>query len=399
MRVCIDLSPLWSGSRFRGIGGYALQLARALEATAPPGVELLALVGRGLGHRVEPFTPAAPGATTAVDALAREAAAAGPPPAYKIFYAGRATIGLARLAQARPDVWHATDPRRAPFPPGARTVLTCHDLIPAVLGGPYLPPWLPRRARVRMDTRLYGRAQHVIAISSWTRTDLLTVAGVRPERTSVVLHGVDRARWSQWASEDDSGDAADDARVATVVPGERPFFVYVGGFDARKRVPELVDTFGRRAGALQESLVICGRTDRWEARAIRRAAARHGVEDRVVQAGYVSDEALASLYRRATAHVMPSIYEGFGLTALEAFACGCPVIAARASSVPEVTAGAARLVPPDDGDALGDALVAVARDPILRACMRTAGLARAAELTWARSAEATLAVYRQAAGA
>lgn len=389
MRVCIDLSPLWSGSRFRGIGGYALQLARALEALAPPDVELHALVGRGLGHRTVQLLPG----TT--DALAREAAAAGTPPAYKVFYAGRATLGLARLALLRPDVWHATDPRRAPFPPGARTVLTCHDLIPAVLSGAYLPPWTSRRSRVRMDARLYGRADHVVAISGWTRTDLLTVTGMRPDRATVVLHGVDRSRWHP--ADDERQDETDAARVAAIVPQGRPYFVYVGGFDVRKRVPELVEAFGRRAASYEEALVICGRTDRHEERAIRRAAELHRVEDRVIRAGYVPDDALASLYRRATAHVMPSIYEGFGLTPLEAFACGCPVVAARSSSIPEVTNGAARLVKPDDPDALADALVEVAQNPVLRACMRSAGLTRAADLSWERSASATLDVYRQTA--
>lgn len=104
------------------------------------------------------------------------------------------------------------------------------------------------------------------------------------------------------------------------------------------------------------------------------------------------------LYRSATALVYPSLYEGFGLPVLEAMASGTPVIASRAASIPEVLGDAGILVDPEDVRAWTDAIVRVVNDEHLRRSMTAAGIARAGEFTWARTARITLDVYRKAAG-
>jgi glycosyltransferase involved in cell wall biosynthesis len=113
--------------------------------------------------------------------------------------------------------------------------------------------------------------------------------------------------------------------------------------------------------------------------------------------GTVSDDQLLALYQEATALVYPSRYEGFGLPVLEAMACGTPVIASRAASMPEVLGEAGVLLDPDDTPGWAQAIANVVTDEGLRARMRTAGVARAREFTWARTARLTLAVYRQVA--
>src|SRR5262249_37368615 len=110
----------------------------------------------------------------------------------------------------------------------------------------------------------------------------------------------------------------------------------------------------------------------------------------------VDEAALPALYGSASVLLLPSRHEGFGLPALEAMAAGTPVIAARAGALPEVTAGAAELVDPDDEEGWIDAARQLVEDEALRRTRIAAGEARAAELTWDRTARETLALYRAA---
>jgi alpha-1,3-rhamnosyl/mannosyltransferase len=105
-----------------------------------------------------------------------------------------------------------------------------------------------------------------------------------------------------------------------------------------------------------------------------------------------------TLYRGAAALVYPSRYEGFGLPVLEAMACGTPVIASRAASIPEVLGDAGVLLDPDDEPGWAEAIARVVGDEWERGRMRMAGLTRAKAFTWARTASITLDVYRQVAG-
>jgi alpha-1,3-rhamnosyl/mannosyltransferase len=106
---------------------------------------------------------------------------------------------------------------------------------------------------------------------------------------------------------------------------------------------------------------------------------------------------LRALYQCASALVYPSMYEGFGLPLIEAMACGTPVIASSAASIPEVVGDAALILDPTDVRGWVDAIVRVLNDETLRGRLRSAGLARASHFTWRRTAELTLDVYRRAA--
>jgi glycosyltransferase involved in cell wall biosynthesis len=142
------------------------------------------------------------------------------------------------------------------------------------------------------------------------------------------------------------------------------------------------------------SLVLAG-VDRGVGEDLSRLAREGGMADAVVRLGSVDDDALGRLYREAAALVYPSRYEGFGLPVLEAMACGTPVIAARAGSIPEVLGDAGILLGPDDTSGWTAAMVGLLRDGEMAARMRAQGLARAAEFTWERTARMTADVYRR----
>lgn len=384
-KVCFDISTLSSGSRHRGIGMYALALAKAFAKMGRQqgDLDIYLALGRGLALRVAPL-PDDP-------ALIEAEALRGEPVPYNVYYALKQTVALARLTAAGVDLVHSTEPQGTCFPPRCRTIVTCHDIIPAVLGPPYQSRYTPAWVSAAVATARYRLPDHVIAISEHTRGDLERVTGIPSERVSVVHHGVDA---SVFRPEKGLNDAA---RVKAIA-GERQYFLYVGGFDSRKQVPELIAAFARTAGEFDGSLVIAGRIGRNEREPIERAVAASGAPERIVLAGFVSAEDLPALYRGAMAHVMPSTYEGFGMTVLEAFASGCPVIAARTSSVPEIAGDAALFVPPGDADALSEAIGRVGREEPLRRSLAERGLARAALFTWERCAAETLDVYRSVLG-
>src|SRR5262249_31314139 len=152
-----------------------------------------------------------------------------------------------------------------------------------------------------------------------------------------------------------------------------------------KNLPSLVHAFARIAPAEPDLRLVLAGGDGWGADAVRNAIATSGIATRVQRPGYLADDALTALFRQAVAVVYPSLEEGFGLPALEALACGTPLVSTRGSAVEELAGDAAVLVTPGDVDALADAIAAVVTNGELRARLRADGLARAATFTWERS--------------
>ncbi len=181
-----------------------------------------------------------------------------------------------------------------------------------------------------------------------------------------------------------------------------PFLLHVGDLHERRNLPLVVHAMleaQRRPGMPPLSLVLAG-VDRGVGERLRAYAQRGGVagRGRLSRPGDRRSQ-LLTLYRGAAALVYPSRYEGFGLPVLEAMACGTPVIASRAASIPEVLGDAGVLLDPDDEPGWAEAIAGSASATSgSSGRMRRPGLARAAEFTWARTASITLDVYRQLAG-
>lgn len=294
------------------------------------------------------------------------------------------------------DVLHSpanTGPLR--IPPAMTHVVTVHDvmfLLPPTRVGrsPSAYQRLGRRYRRAVAPRVAERAAAVITDSEHSLADVIKVLGVAAER----IHLVRPAAGSEFKVLE-----AEEVRrsLPPAVPAEARYALVLGAIDPRKNTALVLEAFARfhASGAHDHRLVLAG-LDRLAERALRRRASELGISSHVTPLGFVTPAELVALYNGASMFLYPSRYEGFGLPVLEAMACGTPVVASCATSIPEVAGSAALMVDPIDPDALVRAMRLVAEHEPTRRQLREAGLWRAAEFSWDRAARETVAVYESA---
>lgn len=296
-----------------------------------------------------------------------------------------ADVRGARRLSGRIDVFHSTDYRI----PRLRRTPVCATLFDAIPLSH--PEWANPRLRRLKNVVLRRSAQwadHVIAISQAMVPELVEQYGIDRQRITVTSLGVN-ARWFE--TESASRIAAVQSRYG-LKPG---YLLFVGTLQPRKNVERILKAFERLPAQTSDGrqLVIAGkagwRTD--ELVATLRAAAAGG---RVRWLDYVDANDLHALYQGAAGFIFPSLYEGFGLPVLEAFASGIPVVTSTTTSLPEVAGDAALLIDPTDVDALAEAMASIIDDSRLASRLRAAGFARARTFTWARCAAETVAVLR-----
>jgi glycosyltransferase involved in cell wall biosynthesis len=276
------------------------------------------------------------------------------------------------LARNPVDVLHLpawTVPRGLPVP----VVATFHDATPFRFASP--PEWW-RRRRARAMIRSLVNATLVQADSHYAKNELAATVGLTGVPVHVVHLGVG-------------------APFVPVEPTPTPHhLLYVGGTDPHKNLSLLMSMLALPGAESLPPLVVA--TSGPGAAAAAQQAQRLGVASRVVPVADVDDDALATLYRNALILLLPSQNEGFGLPALEAMACGCPVLAANRGALPEVTGGAAHLLEPSDPAVWLAEVQKLASEPQQRLRMGAAGVARARGFSWDRTARRLLVLYRTA---
>lgn len=246
-----------------------------------------------------------------------------------------------------------------------RNVLVMHDA--AVLREPDAYSRAYRTWHDCVGLAAARRAVAVVTVSEFSRRELIELAGIDPERIAVIAGGVGES----------FVPGADAAGAARRLGLHRPYVLTIATADARKNLAALAPA----AAALAErgiELVWAGDTRPYFTPGAGIAGVRH--------LGYVPERDLPGLYAGARAFVLPSRYEGFGLTCLEAMACGTPVVAADRAALPETCGDAALLVDPDDAGALTGAVLRAAEDEATRRELRQRGLRRAAGRSWERTA-------------
>jgi glycosyltransferase involved in cell wall biosynthesis len=372
MRIGLNALLCSSGQNYRrtGVSRYIDELIRHL-AHGPAQDELIAYVSRSLE----------PAGWDGVQ-LRRASVPVDKPPVRIGWEA--AVLPVATLRD-RLSVYHGTV-NTLPAGIRAATAVTVHDL--AFLHYPNQVTAKRYQYLKRMIRYSVGRADVVLVPSEATRTDVVEAFRVDPDRVIVTPLGVD-PRFKP-ASE----AAVSVARKLYVL--QKPFILTVGTLEPRKNLPMLVRALAALRDQFPHDLVLAG-PEGWLMDEIERTITETGIGDRVRRIGFVDDEALVALYSGADVVAIPSLYEGFGLPVLEAMASGAPVLTSNISSLPEVAGDAAVLVDPGTLDAVVEGLRQVLASDALRARLRAAGPAQAAQFTWERTASLTRAAYQRIA--
>lgn len=265
------------------------------------------------------------------------------------------------------------------------TVVTIHDL-----GYLYEPQAHRDWSRRYLDwtTRWSVRAANkIIAISQATKNDLIHFYRVRPDRVSVIYHGIDERFLPVSQSETER------VRHEIGVERETRFILFVGTLQPRKNLVRLVEAFEKLAdGDSGITLVLAGYRG-WMMEDIDQAIASSRHRNRVILPGRIPDADLPALYSAAATVALPSLYEGFGLPALEAMACGSPVLVSNRGALPEVVGNAALIVDPLSSDAIAAGLTKLT-DSALRAQLSKGGRERAKQFRWENAGRETLSVLR-----
>lgn len=296
----------------------------------------------------------------------------------------------ARLWRDRPTLVHVqyTAPLGCPVP----VVVTVHDV--SFLEHPEF--FNPARAiQLRWSVeRTVRRAAKILTVSEFSRRAIERAYAPPPDKVVVAPNAA-----SALFRPLDRQAAAARVRARFGIPS--PFLLTVGDLVPRKNHTGLIRAFSamlRHCPRLPHHLVIAGKETRY-GRKVRRAARESGAAERIHFTGFVSDEELLQLYNACELFVFPSRYEGFGLPVLEAMACGRAVVCSNASALPEVADAAAILVDPQDPDDIARATLDVLLDHELRLRLERLALQRAAQFSWRKTAERTLEVYYEVAGA
>jgi glycosyltransferase involved in cell wall biosynthesis len=276
----------------------------------------------------------------------------------------------------RLTVYHAT----YVLPPllGCASVVTVHDITFA-LHPEWFPPQVQRMLAVLVP-RSIRQAQRVITISEHAKADIVARYNVPLDRVVVTY----LAPRPEFAVPLQRGDDAD------------PFFLYSGNIQPRKNLGTVLRALAlARQRGIEARLVVAGRAG-YGFDEIAQLTHDLGLDHFVEFRGYVSDEELRALYASCVALVHPALYEGFGLTPLEAMVQGAPVLVADTSALPEVVGDAALLLPPVAPEAWADAMERILSDHALRKDLSERGRIQAGHFSWERCARQTVDVYAAA---
>jgi glycosyltransferase involved in cell wall biosynthesis len=296
------------------------------------------------------------------------------------------------LARLRLDLLHSPD-FIPPFAGNFRRVITVHDL-----NFLYYPQYLTTESRRYYNDQIERAvriADHILADSHATRLDLIKLLHVPDEKIAVVWLAPNVEVYR--VLEADEIAAARERLKLT-----ESFILFAGTLEPRKNVAGLLRAYRLlldrvRVNDVNPDLILAGSRG-WLFDETRALIAELHLTDRVRWIDSPPDADLVALYNLAAVFVLPSHYEGFGLTVLEAMACGTPAIISDRGSLPEIAGGAALEIDPDDPAELADAIERVLKDSALQHDLRHQGLKRVKEFSWERCARETLAVYHRVLG-
>ena len=292
---------------------------------------------------------------------------------------------IEKLMKERVDITHIVS---LGFPVATRKklVVTVHDI------GPLTHPEYFSNSKPRLFKRSFDHmiryADAIVCVSQATANAVIDYAGASvAKRVRTVHEGVDATFFSE--------KPVDPYLSIPRLPArEVPFFMAAGALSPRKNIQRVLEAFSKVKDAIPHDLVLVGGQG-WDSEGVARILADPALAKRVHQLGYVSDKQLQSLYKYADFYIHASLFEGFGLTVLEAMAAGCPVITSKVSSLPEVAGDAAKLVEPADVLEIAEAIELLALQSDFRTVLVERGLKQVQSFRWEDTAKGVAAVYRE----
>lgn len=370
MKVCMDISP--AVYRRAGIGRYTQELLAALLKEKAD-IEFTAF-------SVEPENNAIEHAFDDIPRIRKKTS-------NKCWRLNVMGAYLARLCQDHlfqgVDIFHATD-NTLPRLTGAKSVFTLYDLAFRIY--PKTHTIYNRWFLKIMMPRFLNAADAVIAISESTKRDAERFYHFNSNKIRVVYPGIG----SRFQPIRDTNEW-DRIRRTYRLPDR--YLLYVGSVEPRKNLTTLFEAF-RHIKPGDVKLVVVGRKG-WRYNPILEHLSGLKMDDRIIFTDFVPDQDLPVLYSRALAFIYPSLYEGFGLPVLEALACGTPVVASSASSLPEAAGDAAILLDPGNIKGWVEALDAVCSNATVNEELRQRGIRHARRFSWATAAGQMMAIYQK----
>ena len=286
----------------------------------------------------------------------------------------------------------------APSWSSAKTIVTVLDLIPLIFKDLYAaenPSWRFHLARF-LEIRAIKNASHLIAISESTKNDVNRILGVPLEKISVTYLGVDETFFNPVPSEN-----IDKIRNTYHISSNELSILYVGGIDPRKNITKLIKAFevlslkNQQEQKTLPKLILAGKIKQDKSYLkLKNVIEQSLYKENIIETGYLEDIQLKALYRSVSVFCFPSLYEGFGLPVLEAFACGVPVVCGNNSCMPEVVGhdGAAVMV---DVENVEEIVLGIIHADINRVELIQKGFERAKIFTWYKTGESTIGVYEK----
>lgn len=401
MRIVIDMQGAQTESRSRGIGRYALSFAQGIARNRGEHEIILALSGL-FPDTIEPIRAAFDGLLMQENIRVWYA----PGPVAEVRPGNEARREVAELireaflASLAPDVIHIcslfegyVDDAVTSIGRFDRTTpvsVSLYDLIPLLNPAHYLDP-NPRYAQYYRRKVVYlKRAAIDLAISEFARQEGRAHLDAPASRIFNVATAIEPCFCPQ---------RIDDATAAQLLQKfglNRPFILYTGGADERKNLPRLIQAYASLSAPLRagHQLLLAGKMPEGNIAELKHFAKSVGLKPNALCfTGYVTDEELIQLYNLCKLFVFPSWHEGFGLPALEAMACGAPVIGANTSSLPEVIDLEVALFDPLDVDSIATKISKVLQDEAFRSMLRIHGLQQAQRFSWDESATRAIAAF------
>ncbi|HBB37239.1 MAG: Glycosyl transferase group 1 [Candidatus Moranbacteria bacterium GW2011_GWC1_45_18] len=296
-------------------------------------------------------------------------------------------LGLATYAREKLDVLHVTSPLyRVPATYRGKIITTFYDFAPYRVSELF-----PKISTARIKA-LYKfmakKSDRIIAVSESTKKDAKEILGFPEKNISVVYNGIDKRFFEACSI------PAEKIRKDYGISGK--YILFLGTLEPRKNLTRVLEGFSRFKnsfrGQFDHQLVVAGKRG-WLFKEYFQQAEDLGINNDVIFTGYVGGDDLKPLYSHAEFFVMPSLYEGFGQTIVEAMACGTPCLVSRVASIPEIAGDAALYVNPHDTEGIGNAMEKLAGDKNLRDELVKKGKEQAKKFSWEKCARETLEVY------